>query len=133
MNLIHNTIKNKKLFSFNKCNLLDVINNKKERIYNYEYDDNGNYFTIKTNEINSYTFIELYNLHQSTQIAYLDSYLYFFRKYHNSIVLHKPDLKKIYDELSYENILRNNNKFIIYGLNINNSYRKSDINNWFFH
>ena len=135
-NFSTNVLKN--TFSLNHCKLLDAIDNKKEQIYNYQYDNNGNNFTLKINEYNIYTLLELHNLHNIQQIKYLDSYLYFFRKYHNNVILYLPDLKKISHEISHENMARHNNKFIIYGFNKITYSEVHDINNyigrnWFFY
>jgi hypothetical protein len=125
------------IFSLKKCNLIDIHKNGNDIIYDYQYDndDKNHYFTIKKNNFNNYTFIEIYNLCQTNKILYLDSYLHFFNKYHNNIVLYSPNLQKIYDELSYENIIRNNNKFIVYDLD---KLKYSNImqnigHNWFYH
>ena len=137
MKLIRRFTQNyRNMFSLNKCNLIDIYTNRNDTIYNYQYDDDKNhYFTVRNNKFNNYTFIELFNLCQTNKINYLDSYLHFFKNYHNNIILHSPDLKKISEELSYENITRNNNKFAIYDLDkIKYSNIISNIgNNWFYH
>jgi len=143
MKLVRYFTQNHNIFLLSKCNLINICSNRDEIIYRYQYYNNKNdgnndihnYFTIKINEFNNYTFIKLNNLCQTNNIIYLDSYLHFFNKYHNNIVLYSPNLQKIYDELSYENITKNNNKFLVYNLN---KLKYSNIipnigKNWFYH
>ena len=61
-----------------------------------------------------YTFVNINNLENITDINYLDSYLSKFNKSLNTVKLNNPNLLNVYQHLTLKNIYRTQNEFIIY-------------------